>query len=256
MEIAHRISPSAHSQGKNRHVEGIAEFADIHELLFREPEIIPISGEVFLHHVKRKSIVAGGYRRVRRKQTCHANLLRRFFERLALLHKFTSTLEQHECRVPFICVENRRLDSESSQNTNAADSENDFLTYPMFLVTTIQPGCQFAVAVLVLFDIRVHQVKRHGAQIHAPNNDENIETPDVQFNEKPFFMARTRRFNWRFGAVEQLVNVFLPAVRLDSLMEIPLRVHKTDTDKRDAQVARFLAMIARQNAKTAGVNRQ
>src|SRR5215471_1253028 len=233
MEIAHRISPSAHSQGKNRHVEGIAEFADIHELLFREPEIIPISGEVLFHHVKRKSIVAGGYRRVRRKQTCHADLLGRLFERLSLLHKLASTLEQHECRMPFICVENRRLDSQSSQNTNAADSKNDFLAYTMFLVTTVQPGCQFAVAVLVFFDVGVHQVKGHGAQIHAPNNNENIETADVQFNEKPVFMARTRRFNWRFGAVQQLINVFLPAVCLDSLMEIPLRVHKTEADERN-----------------------
>ena len=39
-------------------------------------------------------------------------------------------------------------------------------------------------------------------------------------------------------------------------MEIALRIHEADADERHAEVARFLAVIARQHAEAAGVDRQ
>jgi hypothetical protein len=39
-------------------------------------------------------------------------------------------------------------------------------------------------------------------------------------------------------------------------MEIALRVHEADADERHAEVAGFLAVVAREHAETAGVNRQ
>src|SRR5205823_2174228 len=40
------------------------------------------------------------------------------------------------------------------------------------------------------------------------------------------------------------------------LMEISLRIDKTHTQQRNSKIARFLAMIAGQNSKTAGIYRQ
>ena len=37
-------------------------------------------------------------------------------------------------------------------------------------------------------------------------------------------------------------------------MEVPLGVHEPDADERHAQVARFLAVVARQDAEAAGVD--
>ena len=39
-------------------------------------------------------------------------------------------------------------------------------------------------------------------------------------------------------------------------MEIALRIHEADADERHAEVARFLAVIARQHAEAAGIDRQ
>src|SRR5438270_9598532 len=39
-------------------------------------------------------------------------------------------------------------------------------------------------------------------------------------------------------------------------MKVPLRIHESHADQRQAEVARFLAVIAREYAEAAGVNRQ
>ena len=89
---------------------------------------------------------------------------------------------------------------------------------------------------LVFFDIGVHEVEGNSTEIHAPDNDENIQAADIEFDEKPPFMIWARRFDGGFVAIQQLVNVFLPSIRLDSLMEVALWIYKSDTYKWYAQV--------------------
>ena len=53
-----------------------------------------------------------------------------------------------------------------------------------------------------------------------------------------------------------LVVLLLPALGRDALAEVPLRIHEADADERHAEVAGFLAVIAREHAQAAGVDRQ
>ena len=39
-------------------------------------------------------------------------------------------------------------------------------------------------------------------------------------------------------------------------MEVALRIHEADADERDAEIARFLAVVAGEHAEAAGVDRQ
>jgi hypothetical protein len=58
---------------------------------------------------------------------------------------------------------------------------------------------------------------------------------------------------------EQVVDrvlLLLPAVGGERLVEVALRVHETDADERHAEVAGLLAVIAREHAQAAGVDRQ
>src|SRR5262249_12641093 len=111
MQVTHGIPPAAHSQGEDRHVEGVAETAQFHELLPGDSKIIPEAGEMLFHHVKRKCIMSRRNRCMSREETCRANLLCSFFECHPLLNEFARPLEQHECRVTFVCVEYSGLDS-------------------------------------------------------------------------------------------------------------------------------------------------
>src|SRR5206468_11079970 len=46
------------------------------------------------------------------------------------------------------------------------------------------------------------------------------------------------------------------SINRDALAEVPLRVHEADADERQAEVARFLAVIAGEHAEAARVDRQ
>ena len=65
-----------------------------------------------------------------------------------------------------------------------------------------------------------------------------------------------RRLDRCVRPVEVLVALLLPAVCRNALVEVALRIHEPDADQRHAEVRRFLAVIAGQHAKTAGVDRQ
>src|SRR5579862_5741619 len=89
------------------------------------------------------------------------------------------------------------------KHANTADSEDNFLAYPMFLVPTVEPRGEFPISMLVFFDIRVHQVQRHGSEIHPPYDNEHTQAADVQFDEESLFMIRTGGLNRSFRPVEQ-----------------------------------------------------
>jgi hypothetical protein len=146
--------------------------------------------------------------------------------------------------VAFVGVKDGRLNSKGSQNANTADSQNDFLADAMFFVAAVKPGRQLAVAGFVLVDVGIHEVKRHRTEIHPPNNDKHAQVSDLQLDQEFLFVFRARRFNGRFPPIQQSVNVLLPAVGMNALMKVSLRINEADTDERNPQVARFLAVVA------------
>ena len=178
------------------------------------------------------------------EKACGANLFRCLFERLSLLNELPHTLEEHERGVAFIRVKYGGLDSKGSKDTHATDAEHNFLSNPMLLVSAIEPRRKLAIAMLVLFDICIHEIKRHGAEIHTPHHDKDTQTSDVQLDQEPFVMRRSCGFDRRFPAFQQLVDIFLPTVSLDPLMKISLRVDKSHAQQRNSKVAGFLAVIA------------
>src|SRR5207249_621341 len=72
----------------------------------------------------------------------------------------------------------------------------------------------------------------------------------------PFAMIDAGRFDRGILPLQNLVDIFLPSIGPDALMKISLRINKADAGQRDAQIAGFLAVVAGQNAETAGINRQ
>ena len=50
------------------------------------------------------------------------------------------------------------MNSQGAKDADPADTQNDLLPYPMLFVATIEACREFTVALLILFDIRVHQV--------------------------------------------------------------------------------------------------
>src|SRR4029077_3056556 len=105
-----------------------------------------------------KRIMPCRYGSVRREDAGCANLFGRFFKRLPLLNEFPGAFEQHERRVAFVRMKNNGLNAQRAKYTNAADAQNNLLTNPMLFIATIQSGRKFSVALLIFFDVGVHEI--------------------------------------------------------------------------------------------------
>ena len=135
--MAHAVAPTRHPQGKGGHIERVAEFAEIHELLFGDPKIIPIAGKMFFHHGERKRVVACRDRSVGREDRRRTDALGGFFEAYSRLHEFSCALEHHECSVAFVGVEDGGLNAQRAEHTHSADAEHDFLTDAVLLIAAV-----------------------------------------------------------------------------------------------------------------------
>ena len=153
-------------------------------------------------------------------------------------------------------VKDVRLDSERAQGAHAADPEDDLLLDARLAIAAVQPRRQLAVPGRVLFEVRVEQVELHTADSHAPDGHEHRPIVERDRREARLAVGRRRLFDRGVHPVEHFVALFLPAVGRDVLVEVALGIHEADADERDAEVARLLAVVARQHAKTAGIDRQ
>src|SRR5204863_4152110 len=127
-----------------------------------------------------------------------ANLLGGFVEFHSLLNQLTGALKQHESRMALVGVKHGRLNSERSKHAYTADTEHDLLANSMFLVTAVKACGKLTITVLVLFDIGIHEIQRHGTQIHAPHHDEHAQASDLQLNQKAILVVRAGGFDWSF----------------------------------------------------------
>ena len=90
--------------------------------------------------------------------------------------------------------------------------------------------------------------------------------PDLERDRRPVRLTctlrlacRCHRWTWVIGSraeIGGLVMGDLIAVAVDGLGEVALPVQYPDRNKRDAEVAGGLAVIARQDAEAAGINGQ
>src|SRR6188472_1274641 len=109
MKVTDSVSPTGHSQRQHCHIEGIAKLTQVHELLLRQAQFVPITGEMFLHHMEWKCVVACGHGRVRSEDAARSDLFCCLFKRLAGLDEFSGSFHQHEGGVAFICMKDAGL---------------------------------------------------------------------------------------------------------------------------------------------------
>mgnify|MGYP001024216871 CR=1 FL=1 len=92
----------------------------------------------------------------------------------------------------------------------------------------------------------------------AATDDRDVNRAAIQrqFQQAAFAIARDQRLDGRGVVIEAFVIRFLPAFGGDALFEITLRIDETNAHQRQAKIAGFFAMIARQNAQATRINRQ
>ncbi len=226
------------------------------ELLAIVAQVSPRAGEVRFDQRERERVVAGGDRRVRREHRRPPHLLQRVVEAPAALAQVADALQHDERGVAFVEVVDRRLMTDRLEHADAADAEDDLLLDARLAVAAVEPRRQLAIPRRVFFEVRVEQIQLHAADAHAPHRHEHGAIAERHRGDRRLAVGSHGRLDRRFMPVQLLVDLLLPPVGRQPLMEVALRIHEADADQRHAEVAGLLAVIAGEHAEAAGIDRQ
>jgi hypothetical protein len=169
--------------------------------------------------------------------------------------EFPDAFYGQEGRMAFIAMPDRGIDAQGAQDPYAADPEQKFLTEPDFLVSTVEPRGEGTILGRILRHIGIDEIEGHSSVTYLPHQHRNLAVADLDLDGAGDPRRRHRLVNRRIVSIEGGVGGFLPSFRVDTLLEISLRVHEADTDERNAQVTGLFAMVSGQDAKSSAVNR-
>src|SRR5207247_6342632 len=134
-------------------------------------------------------------------------------------------------------------------------AEQHFLAEAHFLIAAVEPGRELAVVRRVLRQIRVDEIQIDSSHTDLP--DQGGDGPAVHFD-----LDLARRTGRRHSlldrgiqSIEGHVLSLLPAFRSDPLSEVALGIHESYPHNGNSQITGLLAVIARQDAQPAAVNR-
>ena len=216
----------------------------------------PAAGEMLLDEMKGERVVARRHRRVRREDGRAAHLRECGVPGRAGREGIAQALEHDERRMAFVQMPDGRRQPERAQGEHAAEPEDDLLLQPRVLAAAIEPRRELAIPRLVLFAIGVEQEQPDAADADFPHLDDDVSCRERDDHHARLPVERSRGPDRRVRPVDALVDFLLPAIRREALAEVALRVHEPDADQRHAEVARFLAVIAGEDAEAARVDRQ
>ena len=168
----------------------------------------------------------------------------------------TNALEHDKACVAFVEVKCRGFDPERPQRAHSANAENDFLLHASLAIASVEASREFAVPGSVFFERGVEEVQRDASDLHPPDGGKDRAVAKRNRGHARPAVGGERLNDWRVGPIQALVAFFLPAVGGNGLVQVALRIHETDADQRHAEVAGFLAVIARKDAEPSGVDRQ
>ena len=231
-------------------------FSERHELVVGQTHRVPERPGYLLELICGKDVVPRGNRRVRRKQARRADLRFRLCRGEPCCRQLAHALDEHEGRVPLVRVPDIRLKAEGTQETDAADAEHPLLPQAPFRRTRVQSRRQLPVACIIGLEVGIEQVNGNPPYHDAPRADPDFATRDGDRDDARLAVRAVHPGDGVHGGIDGIVGIALPSIQADVLIEIAAVIVQADANQRDAQVGRFLAMVAREHAEAAGIDRQ
>src|SRR5262245_47292570 len=153
-------------------------------------------------------------------------------------------------------MEHARLGTNRFKSANTSDSKQDLLLNPRFAVAAVEARRQVAVPRRVLLEIGIEQVEADPPETYAPHGHQHGAAAQRNRCHTWTAFRCQRGLDGNVGPAQLLVNLPLPSVGRNLLMEVALRIHESNADERHAEVACFLTVIPREHAKPASINGQ
>ena len=117
----------------------------------------------------------------------------------------------------------------------------------MLLIAAVQPVRHGDRLGRIVRHVRVEQVQRNASDVDAPDAHLDVDTGEIDAHLDPGRLHPERR------RIDAQVDLLLPAVGVQLLVEVALGVEQADADERDAEVGRRLEVVAGQHAEPARV---
>ena len=213
-------------------------------------------GQREIHQIGREPVMAGLDRRVRGEEAFLLGERLGLGEILPGGHLLADEFQREERRVALVHVERGRFDAERPEQARAADAEEHFLHDAHGGVAAIDAGGEVAEMLGVFRQVGVEQIDGDAPDVHAPSLVIHRGHANLDRADEPFALGIKHRLQRNILRVNRIVIFRLPVVGINRLLEITFAVKQTDADETDAEVAGGFRMVAGQNAKAAGGNRQ
>src|SRR3569832_1913881 len=259
VDAAHPVVKTRAAQRERGLIEAVlaaGTAAEREELPHAHSELVDVLREIAHHQMLIEDVVTRGYRRVRGEHGAGRDELACNIERQAALHVLAYALENLECGVAFVDVPDGRLEAERAQRAYAADAEHDLLLDARVDVAAVQLIGDGAVDVVVLRHVAVEQIKADVAGLRLPHLEQHKPNNDGDKHVQLLTVAVVRGLHRQLIEIGGRVVGDLFAVAVEGLREITLAIEHAHGDERNAEVARRLAVIAREDAEAAGVDGQ
>ena len=237
------------------HRVALVRAPDREELVPLEPHRCDGPGEVALHERRLEDLVPGRDGRVRGEDRRGAHMLQCVVARRPRGGQLAQPLEREQGRVPFVQVEDGRRDAQATQRADAADPEDNLLADPVLAVAAVEPIRDAARRRAVFLQVRVEEVQARPADVGAPDPHGDRLARELEVDEQRAAACLALERQREPRRVVERVPLALPARLVERLPEVTALVEEPDSDERHAELRRGLEVVAREDAKTAGVDR-
>ena len=183
-------------------------------------------------------------------------LLRSIFEAHAILHLLPYPLQYGESRVTLVEVKDRVLNAQGFQDLGSANAQDNLLDQSFFRLFCVKAGGHSTVPWIIPFDICIYEVKGYPAHLGLPNLEADRVFRDWNLYHQGLAIFIQDATDGSQLPVEHLTLARLPSIGRELLVEIALRIHESQSDHGNSQVAALLEKITGQKAQASGIKGQ
>ncbi len=230
--------------------------AQPHQLVHADAEIVRHVLQIRLDQRAIEYIVTRRHRRMGGKHGGAGHLFQRGGQRHSPGNVFAAAFQDQKGGMTFVDVPDRRRDAQCMQGTHAANAQHDLLAQPGDAVAAIKLIGDGAVFVVIARHVGIEQIELEMSHHRLPDANRNVAAREAELD---FYRPAIGSERWGDREIFQSMGMKLGALFgmfIDDLGEIALVVHQPDGHERQSEIARGLAIVARQDAEPAGIDGQ
>ena len=109
---------------------------------------------------------------------------------------------------------------------------------------------------MIAFDVGIEQVNGNPPYHDAPRPNLDFAAGDRDGDETRLAVGAVDSGDRVDRGIDRIVGIALPSIQADQLIEVAAVIVQADADQGDAEVGGFLAVVTRQHAEPAGIDRE